>query len=126
MMNKVSLASGLAYYDLKVSGGPAIASGDRATIIYKLALSNEHFLASDYLESNHDPETPIEVLVDIEELLPGIYEGLLGMRGGGSIRRVYIPPALGYGPRSWGSIPASATLVAELLVSVVTKSDGQE
>ncbi len=44
----------------------------------------------------------------------GIEEGVTGMRIGG-VRRLVVPPALGYGPRGQPpTIPPSATLVYEI------------
>lgn len=46
-------------------------------------------------------------------LITGFSQGLIGMRVGG-IRRVIIPPSLGYGAAGQGSIPGNATLVFEI------------
>jgi len=48
-------------------------------------------------------------------VIAGFSQGMIGMRVGG-IRRVIIPPSLGYGnnPPSGSGIPANATLVFEI------------
>jgi FKBP-type peptidyl-prolyl cis-trans isomerase FkpA len=48
-------------------------------------------------------------------VIPGFSQGVLGMKVGG-IRRVIIPPNLGYGnsPPSGSGIPANATLVFQI------------
>lgn len=46
--------------------------------------------------------------------IPGFSQGVVGMRVGG-LRRVVIPPSLGYGPQgSPPSIPGNATLIFEI------------
>lgn len=46
-------------------------------------------------------------------LITGFSQGLIGMRVGG-IRRVIIPPSLGYGAAGQGGIPGNATLVFDI------------
>ncbi len=51
-------------------------------------------------------------------VIPGFSQGVTGMKVGG-IRRVVIPPSLGYGSQANGSIPANSTLIFEIqLLSV--------
>jgi FKBP-type peptidyl-prolyl cis-trans isomerase len=46
-------------------------------------------------------------------VIQGFSQGVIGMRVGG-IRRVIIPPSLGYGSQASSSIPANSTLVFEI------------
>ena len=84
-----------------------------------LALSEEDLHSGCFLESTYSPDIPISVRVNEETLLEGIYKGLIGMRGGGSVRTIIIPPEMGYGERGFGPVPANATLFAEVCVVAV-------
>jgi FKBP-type peptidyl-prolyl cis-trans isomerase FkpA len=57
--------------------------------------------------------TPFTFVLGAGEVIPGFEQGVLGLKVGG-LRRVTIPPDLGYGAYGSGSIPPNATLLFEV------------
>jgi FKBP-type peptidyl-prolyl cis-trans isomerase len=109
--------------DIKVSGGPALADGDIASILYKVALSEQQLEEGDLIESTHRPDVFVDISIERDQLLEGLYQAILGMKSGGSIRRLMIPAHLAYGDRGWGPVPAGADLWVEVCLSRVHKSE---
>jgi FKBP-type peptidyl-prolyl cis-trans isomerase len=56
---------------------------------------------------------PLSFVLGAGGVIEGFDRGVTGMKAGG-IRRIVIPPSLGYGSSRNNSIPASATLVFEV------------
>ena len=56
---------------------------------------------------------PLVLIAGGTDTIPGFAQGVLGMRVGG-LRRVVIPPSLGYGAQASGPIPGNSTLVFEI------------
>lgn len=107
-MTKTS--SGLYYQDLVVGGGKAAAKDSSARVYYTGWLTSGHVF-----DSNVN-KTPFDFVVGSGTVIPGWDEGILAgtpMRVGGR-RRLVIPPSLGYGSHTQGSIPAGSALVFDI------------
>jgi FKBP-type peptidyl-prolyl cis-trans isomerase FkpA len=99
--------SGLYVQDVVVGEGARADSGDVVTVHYTGWLpSGRQF------DSSRDGN-PFPVPLGYGRVIDGWDQGVVGMRVGGQ-RRLVIPPALGYGDRGQGSIPANATLVFDI------------
>lgn len=105
--------------DLKISGGPEIKDGSTILLLYKVALSEEALDRGGCIESTYSPDIPKEITVSKESLIEGVYRGLLGMKGGGSVRRIKIPSSLAFGTRGYREVPSDASLFVELCIAAV-------
>jgi FKBP-type peptidyl-prolyl cis-trans isomerase FkpA len=101
--------SGLYWSDLITGTGTAAAVGRKVSMRYVVSLPD-----AKVVEVQRDP---IEAEIG-SSMIRGMREGLQGMRAGG-VRRLIVPPALGYGRRAYGNIPPNAVLVFEVEVVAV-------
>jgi FKBP-type peptidyl-prolyl cis-trans isomerase FkpA len=100
--------------DLQTGTGAAAAAGNRLTTHYTLWLFDDE--AADnkgvLIESSEGLE-PLEFVLGVGAVIEGWDQGLVGMQTGG-VRRLIVPPSLGYGRARNGVIPPSATLLFEI------------
>jgi FKBP-type peptidyl-prolyl cis-trans isomerase len=96
---------GVYVRDLTAGTGAEAVSGGQVAIHYvgKLADGKQ-------FDANGPNDSPFVFRINAGEVVPGFDEGVLGMKVGGQ-RQVIIPPALGYGARDNGPIPANSILV---------------
>lgn len=114
--NVVSTASGLQYFVVR-SGpetGPRPSAGDTVTFDYEGQL-----VTGEIFDSSFERGTPLTGPID--GFVPGFTEALKLMRPGDEWI-VWIPPALGYGNRETGPIPANSVLRFKLALHSVTPS----
>ena len=95
--------------DLVVGNGAAATSGQKVTVHYTGWLTN-----GTKFDSSKDRGDPFVFPLGKGHVIKGWDEGVQGMKVGG-VRRLTIPPQLGYGARGAGGvIPPNATLVFEV------------
>ncbi len=99
---------GLSIQDLKLGKGPALGKGQTAVVHYTGTLETGAVFDSSLTRGE-----PFSFAVGKRHVIEGWERGVLGMRKGG-VRRVVIPPALGYGSRAMATIPANSTLIFEI------------
>jgi len=105
-LSKYTRTTNGAYYrDITVGTGAAVAVGDSINIRYTGWLSD-----GTQFDSNTSAATPYPSRLDANHIIPGLVEGLPGMRVGGT-RQVLVPPALGYGVYQVSQIPGNSVLV---------------
>ncbi len=110
----VTTPSGLQYYILK-SGpktGRSPVDGDKVTFHYEGKLTT-----GETFDSSIARGTPLSG--GVGEFVPGFTEALKLMKPGDDWI-VWIPPALGYGERSTGPIPANSVLRFRMILNGVT------
>lgn len=101
-------ASGLWYEDLQVGTGEQPVAGDSVFILYTGWLPN-----GTSFDSVTDPDDALGFVFLVERLIPGFEEGIATMREGG-IRKLVIPPDLGYGSAGRGPIPSNSVLIFQV------------
>ncbi|MCC6609474.1 MAG: FKBP-type peptidyl-prolyl cis-trans isomerase [Burkholderiales bacterium] len=102
-------ASGLIIEELTVGEGATAAAGQRVTVHYTGWLTDGR-----KFDSSKDRDEPFVFPLGGRRVIAGWDEGVQGMRVGG-VRKLTIPPELGYGARGAGGvIPPNATLVFEV------------
>ena len=105
----VTAASGLQYVDLVAGSGREAHAGETAIVHYTGKLTN-----GTQFDSSKDRNEPFSFRLGAGRVIKGWDEGVEGMKIGG-IRKLVIPPQLGYGSRGAGSaIPPNATLIFEV------------
>ncbi len=115
----VTTADGLQYTIFQDGSGDAtVASGDDVTVNYSGWLQATGALFDSSLNSGR---TPFKFTIGSGQVIKGWDEGVAGMKIGEK-RRLVVPPALAYGAKANGPIPANSTLIfdVELLTSTPT------
>lgn len=111
-------ANGLAYQDVQVGTGAVAESGTTASVRYAGYLSNGTRFDDNLAAGDALLPVAIGTATTGVRTVPGFEQGITGMRVGG-VRKIVIPPALGYGARGSGPIPGNAVIVFDVeLVSV--------
>lgn len=105
----ITTASGLRYEDLTEGTGTAAEAGKSVEVHYTGWLTD-----GTKFDSSKDRGKPFSFALGAGRVIKGWDEGVAGMKVGGS-RKLYIPPALGYGARGAGGvIPPNAELIFEV------------
>lgn len=108
-MTTVTTESGLKYEELTVGDGAEATAGRTVTVHYTGWLTD-----GQKFDSSKDRNDPFAFVLGGGMVIKGWDEGVQGMKVGG-VRRLTIPPQLGYGVRGAGGvIPPNATLIFEV------------
>ena len=108
-MAESTTATGLVYEDITPGSGTEAAAGRMVSVHYTGWLTN-----GSKFDSSKDRNDPFTFPLGAGHVIKGWDEGVQGMKEGG-VRKLTIPPQLGYGARGAGGvIPPNATLVFEV------------
>ena len=94
--------------DLALGDGDAATDGDVLEVHYVGTLEN-----GEKFDSSRDRDATFSFTLGAGQVIQGWDEGMKGMKVGG-MRMLTIPPEMGYGDRSAGSIPPGSTLIFEV------------
>lgn len=97
--------TGVYYRDLTIGTGTVVAAGQQVAVHYDGTLAD-----GTRFDQNGPGDQPFSFKVGNREVIDGWDAGVVGMRVGGK-RQLIIPPALGYGPNTYGPIPGNSILV---------------
>jgi FKBP-type peptidyl-prolyl cis-trans isomerase len=101
--------TGLHIDDTRIGDGAVATAGQTVSVHYTGWLEN-----GTKFDSSKDRDDPFNFRLGAGSVIRGWDEGVAGMKVGG-VRRLTIPPQLGYGDRGAGGvIPPKATLVFEV------------
>ena len=104
------LPSGLIIEELVPGRGRPPKKGDTIIVHYTGWLEK----GGQKFDSSRDRKVPFKVRIGLGHLIKGWEEGVITMKVGG-VRKLIIPPSLGYGDRRVGGlIPPGSTLVFEV------------
>lgn len=109
---------GLEVYDYVAGDGPEAKAGDQVVTHYigQLADGTE-------FDSSHARADGMPVIVGGPGVIAGFAQGMEGAKAG-MLRKIVIPPELGYGDADRGKIPPNSTLVFYLQIMSVTPGGG--
>jgi FKBP-type peptidyl-prolyl cis-trans isomerase FkpA len=108
-MSIITTESGLQMEELTVGTGATAEAGQNVIVHYTGWLTN-----GTKFDSSKDRNDPFQFGLGQRQVIAGWDEGVQGMQIGG-VRKLTIPPELGYGARGAGGvIPPNATLVFEV------------
>jgi FKBP-type peptidyl-prolyl cis-trans isomerase FkpA len=109
-MKETVTESGLRYEDTKAGSGETVTGRGQTVIVHYTGWLEDDTI----FDSSRDRNEPFSFPVDCSYVIRGWDEGVKGMQVGG-IRRLVIPPELGYGASGAGGvIPPNATLIFEI------------
>ena len=118
LITSITTPSGLKIEEIHVGTGDTAQAGHFVSVHYTGWLTN-----GSKFDSSKDRDEPFEFSLGAHMVIAGWDEGVQGMKVGG-IRKLTIPPQLGYGARGAGGvIPPNATLVFEVELLDVSNDD---
>ena len=94
------------FADLVKGNGPEVVAGQTVSVKYKGWLTNGQLF-------DQSINQPFVFKVGEGKVISGFEQLTIGMKVGG-LRRMIIPPSLGYGPEGYGPIPANSVLVFDV------------
>jgi peptidylprolyl isomerase len=105
----ITTASKLQYVDVKEGTGPSPKAGQTVKVHYTGTLKD-----GKKFDSSKDRNEPFTFVIGMGQVIKGWDEGVMSMKVGG-VRKLVIPPELGYGARGAGGvIPPNAELHFEV------------
>jgi len=112
----IETKTGLKYFDKRQSDGSLVRDGAFIVVHYIAALSLEALDKGPWLENTWTLNQPVGFRLGDQQLIPGVQEGIQGMKVA-MYRRLVIPPSLAFG--QYGvpeKVPPNSPISIELYV----------
>jgi FKBP-type peptidyl-prolyl cis-trans isomerase FkpA len=103
--------------EVQAGTGVELTPNHKAAIYYKGWLTDGRLFGESGKGNDGKPQ-PYIFTLGSHEVIPGLEEGVAGMKQGGT-RIIIVPPALGYGAAGHDPVPANAVTVFEVYLVVV-------
>jgi FKBP-type peptidyl-prolyl cis-trans isomerase FkpA len=108
-LQTTTMPNGLKIEDVKVGEGAMAVAGKKVTVNYVGTFTDgKKFDAS----ADHGT-SGFTFTLGAGQVIQGWDEGVAGMKVGG-MRKLTVPPELGYGPNTYGPIPGNSTLLFDV------------
>ena len=108
----VTTETGLRYIEVRAGTGSTAAVGHAVRAHY-----SGYLVSGTRFDTSCDTQEPIRYTLP-GQVVAGFWQGTVGMREGG-VRRLIIPPNLGYGGTAQPGIPANSTLIFDLQLDAI-------
>lgn len=99
------------YQTISEGSGREVAQGDYVQVLYRGWLTDGTLFDQSF-DSDGNPSA-FEFQIGTGQVIPGWDQGIIGMQEG-EVRRLIVPPSVGYGEAGQGPIPPSALLVFDV------------
>lgn len=109
--DKYKDAQNSLFGDLQVGTGSEVAAGKKVAVYYKGYLTNGQLF-------DQSIDKTFVFTVGAKQVIPGWEQSIMGMKIGG-VRRMIIPPSVGYGAQGQGPIPGNSVLVFDVQLAAV-------
>lgn len=107
------------FQDLQPGTGEEIKLNKKAAIIYQVYLTNGKLVDQNQVDKDKKV-VPFVFTEGAHQVIPGLEQGVGGMKVGG-VRRIIIPPSVGYGAQGKDPIPPNAVLIFDTQLLEVEK-----
>lgn len=116
-----TLENGVRSFDYETGVGEEITSSSNTKFYFRLFLNDGTLVSSRYTEVI---PAPLESKLTTDAVVPGLGEGMEGMKTGG-IRYIELPPNLGYGSKGDRGVPPNSIIIFEIYVVGIQKGENQ-
>jgi FKBP-type peptidyl-prolyl cis-trans isomerase FkpA len=101
------------FMDLKAGDGAELVAGKKAAVLYKVWLTNGTLVDQSQTDKASGKLQALAFTLGDHSLIPGWEQGVFGMKVNG-LRRMIIPPIVGYGAAGKEPVPPNAVLIIDV------------